>query len=75
MEERGFTLHVRSPDEEKLEMMTDGRKTRRWVVETCFSWFAIPQVARAIRANESCVAWVGLESAFIVWSQVGSIYA
>jgi putative transposase len=77
MEIRGYTPHVRSRGEERVEKASiPGHRARRWVVEACHSWMNRFRkiLVRFEKTDKSYLALVHLACAIITWRKVGVIY-
>ena len=77
MQQRGYTPHVRSRGEERLEKRSDPTyRARRWVVEDCHSWMNRFRkiLVRFEKTDLSYLALVHLACAIIAWRKVGVIY-
>jgi len=73
----GYTPHVRSRGEEKLEKVTiPGFKARRWVVEACHSWLNRFRklTIRYEKRDDTHIALTHLAAAIIALRKVGIIY-
>lgn len=73
MTSRGYTPHVRSRREEKVEKTANSQyKARRWVVEACHSWFNRFRklLVRYEKTDRSYYALLNLASAIIAFRKV-----
>jgi putative transposase len=77
MIQHGYTPHVRSRGEERLEKSSHpGYRARRWVVEACHSWMNRFRkiLVRYEKTDLSYVALVNLACAIIAWRKAVAIY-
>jgi len=77
MIQRGYTPHVRSRGEERLEKCSyPGYRARRWVVEACHSWMNRFRkiLVRYEKTDLSYLALVNLACAIITWQKTVPIY-
>ena len=73
----GYTLHIRSRGEEKLEKVANPNvKARRWVVESSHSWFNRFRklIIRYEKLDTTHLALLHLAAAFIALRKIGIIY-
>jgi putative transposase len=77
MIQRGYTAHVRSRGEGRLENSSHpGYRARRWAVEACHSWMNRFRkiFVRYEKTDLSHVALVNLAYAIIAWRKAVAIY-
>ena len=75
MRKYGYTPHVRSRGEEKVQMKA-GYKPRRWIVEVFHSWFNRVRkvLVRYEKTTASYEALLQLAAAVIVYRKISVIY-
>ena len=75
MRKYGYTPHVRSRGEEKVQMKA-GYKPRRWIVEVAHAWFNRFRklLVRYEKTTESYEALLQLATVVIVYRKIGVIY-
>jgi putative transposase len=77
MIQRGYTPHIRSRGEERLDKCSyRGYRARRWVVEACHSWMNRFRkiLVRYEKTDLGYLALVNLACAIIAWRKAVAIY-